>query len=259
MATLKGTNILLYSGGKAVALQRGLSAALNAALIDGSNKESGGWWEGIPGLRDATIDFDALFSTGFMTDTPPILGAKDLMSYLLSRTELLVSILDGGYPIVGKALQNSLKIDSPSQGAMSLSGSLKIDGPLYVLRDTEANLITDPDAGGTDYDTLTPNGLAIDSAINAAGGAYCRSNTISVSNTAVYKLPVFLTLNSGEAPSVALYDNTSADISNKEQLVAGLNLVTLTCTSTDASASLRFTNTAAANWKLSPIYLFEVQ
>jgi predicted secreted protein len=258
MAALNGTNLLLYSGGKAVAIQRGLSAALNAALIDASNKESAGWWEGIPGLKDASIDFDALFSTGLMTDAPPVLGAKDLMSYLLSRTELLVSILDGGYPIIGKALQSSIKIDSPSEGAMTLSGGLKINGPLYILRDSVANLITDPDAGGTDYDTLTPSGLAIASAINAAGSAYCRSNVISVTTAGVYKLPVYLTLNSGQAPSVALYDNSSADISNVAPLVAGLNLITLTCTSTDASASLKFRNTAAANWALSPIYLFRV-
>jgi|WetSurMetagenome_2_1015567.scaffolds.fasta_scaffold00157_49 hypothetical protein len=258
MSKINGTNVLLYSGGKVVAVQKGLSLSVNDSIIDGTNKESLGWFEGISGLKDAKIDFTSLFSTGLMTDNPSVLGAKDLMDYLIARNDLLVSILDLGYPVVGKVLQGSLSFDAPLEGAMSLSGSLKVNGKLYVLHGTSANLITDPDAGTYDYDTLTVSGLAITSAIKSTAGAkFCQSNTISVADTGIYKLAVFITSNSGALPTVGIWNNTSAYISNTEVLVAGLNLITLTATATDASASLRFSNTGNANFSTSPLYLFK--
>jgi predicted secreted protein len=257
MAKINGTSVLLYSQGKCIAYQKGLSVVINDSLIDATNKESLAWAEQIPGLRDAKIDFTALFGTGLMTDTPTILSAKDLMDYILNRTELLVSVLDTGYPIVGKVNMNSLAFDAPVEGAMGLSGSLKVQGALYSLSGTMINLVTDPDGGTSDYDTLTHTGLAITSAVkSSAGNKKCDSNTISVAITGVYKLAIFLTLNSGQAPTVGIWDNTSAYISNTSLLVAGLNLVTLTSTATDASASLRFSNTSNGNWLCSPIYLF---
>jgi len=180
------------------------------------------------------------------------------MDYIIDRSSLLLSITGGvGAPIVAEADMSSVKIDAPQEQAMSLSGSLKVNGAFYQLSGTRANLVTDPDAGTTDYDTLTLSGLAITSAINAAGTAFCNSNTINISNADVVKVAVFLTLTSGQVPSVGIWDNTSAFISNQVALVAGLNIVTLTATGADTSASLRFFNTGAANWALSPIYAFK--
>jgi predicted secreted protein len=258
MAKINGTSVLLYSQGKAIAYQKGLSLSINDTLIDATNKESLAWSEQIPGLRDAKIDFTALFGTGLMTDTPIILSAKDLMDYILNKTDLLISILDTGFPIVGKVNMASLAFDAPVEGAMSLSGSLKVSGGLYSLSGAMANLITDPDAGTSDYDTTTVSGISITSAVkSSAGNKKCDSNTISVAYLGIYKLAIFLTLNSGQAPTVGLWDNTSAYISNTSLLVAGLNIVTLVSTATDASASLRFSNTSNCNWVTTPIYLFK--
>jgi hypothetical protein len=258
MSAINGTNILLYSNGTAIAMQKSLSMSLNDALIDGTNKESNAWYECIPGLRDAKIEFNSLFSTGLMTDTPAVLSAKDLMDYILARNELLVVIADSGYPVIGKVNMDSLTFEAPVEGVMTLSGSFKVTGRLYCLIDESVQMITDPDGGGTDYDTMTVVALAITSAINASGGAYVRSNVISVADTGSYRFVTFLTVTSGELPSVMLYDNTSANISNVVVLAAGLNIVTLTCTATDTSASLRITNTAAANWKMSSMFLFKL-
>ena len=74
------------------------------------------------------------------------------------------------------------------------------------------------------------------------------SNTISVADTRVYKLATFLTLNSGAAPTVGIWDNTSAFISNTQVMTSGFNLITLTATATDVSASLKFKNTGNGNW-----------
>lgn len=252
MAAINGTSLLLYSDGRVIALQKGISITVEQDLPDATNKESAGWAQHINGLISAKIDFNALFASSVTGG----MDATQLMAYILGRTSLLISILGLTFPMVGQVDLSSLSFDAPGEGTMTLAGSLKVNGPLYPLNGTMVNLITDPDAGGTDYDTLTPSGLAIVSAINAAGTAYVMSNVISVANTGVYKLAVFLTLNSGQAPSVAIYDNTSADISNVVVLVAGLNLITLTSTATDASASLRIRNTGASNFALSPLYLF---
>lgn len=254
--------MILYSEGLPVALQRGLSFEVDLNLDDATNKESAGWANHISGMLNASIDFDALFSPA----TTPVMSAKDLMDYILNRESLLIEILGLGYPIVGEADMSSLKFNAPLEQAMSLSGSLKANGPLFVLSGakefetgTMTNLITDPDAGTTDYDILTVLGTAITSGVKSSTGTkVCMSNTISVADTRVYKLATFLTLNSGAAPTVGIWDNTSTFISNTQLMTAGLNLISLTATATDANASLKFQNTGNGNWATSPIYLFMI-
>jgi predicted secreted protein len=260
MAAINGTVVLLYSGGQPIAMQKGLSIGLDVDLSDATNKESAGWAEHLTGLMNAKIDFNALFSTGLMSDTPAVLSAKDLMDYILNQTNLLVSILGGAFPIIGEADLSSLSFDAPLEGAMTLSGSLKINGALYPLTGTMAQMITDPDEGGTssEYDIHTVSGTAFTSLVNSAGDAAAESNVISVADTGIYKFVTYLTVNSGQVPTVGIWDNTSAYISNTQALVAGLNFITLTATSTDASASLRISNTEACDLVTTPIYLFKV-
>ena len=262
MAVLNGTVMLLSSEGVNIALQRGVSLGVNLNLDDATNKESAGWANHISGMLNASIDFDALFSAA----ATPVMSAKDLMDYILNRESLLISILGLGYPIVGQADMSSLKFNAPLEQAMSLSGSLKVNGQLFVLSaakefetGTMVNLITDPDAGTTDYDTLTVSDISITAAVkSSAGTKVCMSNTISVADTRVYKLATFLTLNSDSAPTVGIWDNTSAFISNTQLMTSGLNLISLTATATDVSASLKFQNTGNGNWSTSPIYLFKL-
>jgi hypothetical protein len=263
MAAVNGTLLLLYSEGVAVAMQRGLSISVEQDLPDATNKESAGWARHLDGILSGGIDFDGLFSTGLLTDNPAVMGAKDLMDYIINRESMLIEVLGLTYPIVAEVDMSSLKIGAPMEGGMTLAGSLKFQGEPYVLNSLpagyHANLITDPDAGGTDYDTLTVSGLTITSAIKSTAGAkFCQSNTLGVTNTHVYKLAVFIKSNSGALPTVGIWDNTSAYISNTSVLVAGLNIVTLTATATDTTASLRFSNTANANWSTGNIYLFKV-
>jgi len=251
MAKINGTNLLVYDNGTLIAAQKGVTVNTSQNLFDTTNKESAGWSEHGNGMRSADISIDGLASTTG-------LSAKELFAHIISRTSLLL-VVDGlDYPLVCQADIPSSSITGPMEDAATITGSFKVNGNLYYLSGTSVQMITDVSSGGTDYDTLTKSGTAITSAINAAGTAFCMSNTISVANGGVYKLFLFLTTNSGELPSVALYDNTSADISNVAALVAGLNVVTLTSTANDASASLRFRNTGAANWSTSNMYLFKV-
>lgn len=256
MAKINGTNVLLYADGQPIAMQKGLSLSVNDSVIDGTNKESLGWAECITGLKDAKIDCNALFGIGTMDDLTPVMSAKDLHDYILSREKIFLSISDIGTPIVGAVNLNSLSFEAPVEGAMTLSGSFKVNGRLFNADPGDENLISDPDSGGSSYDTLTVSDVAITSAIKStAGDKYVQSNVVDVAFPGAYYLIVYITLTSGQLPTVGLWNNTSAYISNRVQLSAGLNLVRLDSTIADASASLRFTNTANANWHTGDIIL----
>lgn len=261
MAVINGTVMLLSSEGVNIALQRGVSLGVNLNLDDATNKESEGWANHISGMLNASIDFDALFSAS----ATPLMSAKDLMDYILNRETLFISILGLGYPIVGEANMSSLKFNAPLEQVMSLSGSLKVNGALFVLSGAKefgagqmTPIISDPDANGTDYDTLTISGTAITSAINTAGSANCFSNSFALNISTKVKVITFLTKTSGQLPTIELAKATSATASNIVTLTEGLNIITLTSTETDAAGRLAFRNSAAANWLTSPIYGFYI-
>jgi len=250
MSKINATLLLLYADGVVIAAQKGCSVSVEQDLPDASNKESGGWAEHINGLRNASVDFDALFSTTGIS-------AGELMAYITGRTSLLLTIVGGvAFPMVAEVDMASIKIDAPQEGVMSLSGSMKVQGAFYQLKGTSADLLTDPDSGGTDYDTHTDANKAFSSLINLAGTAYAKSNSFSVSNGDVIKVVLFVTLNSGQLPDVAIFQVGGSAISNVVTLTAGLNIVTLTVTSTQTGC-LNISNTGASNLSTSPIYVFK--
>jgi predicted secreted protein len=260
MAVINGTTMLLYSGGVAIAVQRGLSIGVNLNLDDATNKESAGWGNHISGLLNASIDFDALYSA----DVASVMSADDLMDYILTRGHLLISILGLGYPIVGEADMSSLKFNAPLEQAMSLSGSLKVNGQLFVLSGAKEygtgnmnNLVTDPDGTSSTYDTMTVSGIKITSAIVAAGGPSVISNGFAVTIGATYKLIFFLTSNSGSLPSVRISKTDGSSQSNAVACTAGINVITLIPTA-NVTPALHFYNSGACNWSTSNIYLFKV-
>lgn len=253
MGKLNASLVLLYADGVVIAAQRGFTLNLEQDLPDTTNKESGGWAEHLNGLRNSSVDITALFSTTGVS-------AGELLDYIIDRSSLLLAIVGGiAFPIVAEVDVANSKIDAPLEDALALSGSLKINGPLYQLKGTAAALVTDVDGGGHDYDTLTPSGIGIASAIHiAASASYCKSNSFAITSGDVVKVPVFFTWTSGEYPTVELCEvgGGAAAISNVATLVAGLNIITLTATDTH-TACLAFRNTIAASWAISPVYAFK--
>lgn len=261
MSALNGTVLLLYSKGIPIAMQKGISIALDKDLPDATNKESLGWANHIIGLINAKIDFNALFDPGNPSSTPPVyMSAKALMDNILASESLLISILGLGFPIVGKADLSSLAFDAPGEQAISLAGSLKVNGQLYALANIGGlpnQLLTDPSGIGGSYDTFTCLGTAITSAINIGGGAYELSNIFAVTNLSTYKVITFLTMNSGELPTISFNDAGSGDKSNAVVMANGLNIITLIATAS-GNWSLFFQNTNPSDFSTSPIYVFKV-
>lgn len=252
MGKLNGSLILLAANGTVIAAQKDVSLDVSRNLFPTTNKESDGWDEHGNGEKSVGVPFSSLQSTTGLSD-------KILFDFINTQASLLLVINGFTVPFVMEVDLQSMVINAAMESAVGLSGTFKPSGRIYRLASTSVQMITDPDAGGTDYDTLTVSGLAITSAIKSTAGAKkCDSNTISVVDTGVYKLFIYVSLiYSGQLPFVGIWDNTSAYISNQAQLVGGFNLVTLTATATDVSASLRFSNSANGNWFTSNIYLFK--
>lgn len=248
MAKLNGSLLLVYADGTLVASQKNVTINWEQDLPDASTKDSTGWEEHINGTRRATVDFDCLYdNTG--------LSAEELIAYITSRANLVLVIDGTGVPIVGEATVKNISINAATEEAASLSGSFKFKGPAWMLTGVYVNILTA--YGSSDYDTFTGSGTKVTSAINLAGNAYALSNALAVAKTGVYKVITFLTLNSGQAPSCKLYDSGGGDASDSATLAAGVNVLTLTATATDAAGTFRFTNSAAANWSTSNVYVFK--
>lgn len=250
MSKYQGRSILLYINGQEVACQKDLSISIDRNLFPTSVKQDAGWETHGNGKKKSNVPFSALQSTDGFSGT-------ELMDIIRGADDALLVINGFSVPYVMEVdLQNTV-ISAPDDDAVTLSGTFIANGRIYRIAGGNANLITDPDGGATDYDTHTVSGISFTSMINAAGTAACTSNEFGVTENDVIKLFVFLTKTSGELPTVGIWDNTSAYVSNTQALVEGFNLVTLTVTGTDASASLRFNNTGASNWSTSNIYLFK--
>lgn len=250
MAVINGTDLLLYADGTLIAAQKNCTISVEQDLFDATNKESGGWARHGSGLLSAKIDFDSLVSTTGKSYT-------ELMAYVTGRKSLLITVLGLGYPIVAEVDISSISLSASQESAMGLSGSFKVNGALFVLNGTSANVMTDPDGTSSNYDTFTISGTAITSGINIADSAIAQSNTFNIANGDVWKVATFLTLNSGQAPYVSLLEVGVGAKSNIVQLSEGLNIATLTATADVTGAVLAIENTAASNFALSTVYVWK--
>ena len=245
MAKINGTLLLIYVDGVLIASQQECTLNLSVDLPDISTKDDEGWAKHMNGQRSFEVSIDGLVSTTG-------LSAAGLLAYIESRTNLLL-VIEGAGTYFSEASITSVELSASKENPIALSGSMKGTGAVYRM---VANMITDINDTDT-YDTFTPTAddLGVSSAIDAGGGADDDSNAISITDAHVYKFVTFLTLNSGEAPSVGLWDSTSAYISNQVQLAVGLNIVTLLATATDGTSTLRIENTGACNFALTTCYL----
>lgn len=250
MAKINGTDLLVYADGTLIACQTSCTVNFEQELPDASCKDDGGWAAHINGRRSASMDVDMLYST---TD----LSAEELITYITGRESILLVCDGGGFPIVMEADPSSVSLSATAEEAVTVSGSFTATGGAYMLTGTFAALLTSW-ANGT-YTTFTTSGTAVTSAISASGVRYANSNVFSVDNAGVYKVFTFLTVNSGQAPTVKLVGTAGGvAISNTESMTAGVNVVTLTATSADATSYLEIGNTAACNFALSKTYVFKV-
>jgi len=122
----------------------------------------------------------------------------------------------------------------------------------FSLEDVYENLLTTWSSDS--YDTFVDSGTKILSAVTAAGDAGYSSTLGSVANDEEITAVLFLTLNSGELPTIRLSD-ADGTASNIESLAEGLNAITLTATKA-TTVNFQVRNTAASNFSTSEILVF---
>jgi len=252
MAAINGTILLVYADGVLIAAQKGVTITLNQNAYDTSTKDSAGWATHGLGQRSFEVSIDGLYSTTGIS-------AAELLAYITGRTSLLLVVEGSAHNWLAEADMVDVSLTGGQEEAATLSGTMKANGIIYQMG---TNLLTDPDLNDdATYDTFTHTASppAVTSAIDAGAGAVADSNIISVTDTHVYKLVTFLTNTAGELPTVGIYDTSAvAYISNQPSLTAGINFATLTATATEAAdAFLRIENTAACNWQMTTIYIWD--
>ena len=247
MAKINGTLLLVYANGVLIAAQQSVTFTLTTDLADTSTKDDNGWATHMKGARSYSVDINNLVSTTGLT-------AAGLIAFITGRTDILL-VIEGGltYPYVMQANMSSVDLTGDAEQPMVVNGSITGTGPAYLI---DANLITTLGDSDT-YDTFTPDGIAVSSAIDAGGGATADSNNVNITDTYKYMVFTFLTKNSGELPTIGLYSG-AAYISNQPSMVEGANFITLTATATDATSTVRLENTAATNFELTDTYIWEI-
>lgn len=252
MSKINGTDIVVYADGSLIAAQRGGTINFNQDLSDATNKDSLGWAEHKNGLRGASVDFDALYSTTGIS-------GDELAAYITSRSKVMVVVETDGSPFVMEASLESFTVDSPVEDLVGISGTFIAHGAAYHLSGDYAQL--NSSWTNISYDTFTSTGTQITSAItDGSTFAYADGGSLTVVVGTVIKVVFFLTLNSGVAPGVEIANSGGGQSSNTEVSVAGVNIITLTATAGGGGEYLLFRNEAGdvSNFSTSNVYVFEV-
>lgn len=114
-----------------------------------------------------------------------------------------------------------------------------------------SNLVTGWTNSTPAYETFTSSGPDVTSAVNSSDNAMAVSNKLGLVANNVYKITITVTVNSGDAPQIALSD---ASASNKPdldwtQLSAGSNVVSVTYSGSIADTDyLWFYQTTNGDW-----------
>jgi len=124
---INGTNLLVYIGGTAIGCATSSSISLNMSTIDTTCKDSAGWTDGIAGLRDWSIDTEAL------TQFDATYGFNDLVTAWKNRTLVTVRFstnVTGDEYFEGTAYITSLSEDAPMEDVTTFSVSFTGVGEL---------------------------------------------------------------------------------------------------------------------------------
>jgi predicted secreted protein len=119
-----GTAIVLQVGGTTIANLKSNTMNFSRALIDVSNKDSGGWKESIYGQGSGTFDFEGVFVE------QTTYGFSNLFTALKNKTNLTARWkgVAGDMYYEATCLISSLSETAPMEDAVTFSGSLEMTG-----------------------------------------------------------------------------------------------------------------------------------
>jgi TP901-1 family phage major tail protein len=128
-----GTTMQVYVAGTALGLSTSFDLSINAAEIDVTSKDSGGWKDVLSGLRDWSVSADGIISLS--SDT----NAEYLSGLITNRTQVNLRMStetsgDGYWH--GSAYVTSLSISAPMEDKVTFSATFVGDGQLTLTQKT---------------------------------------------------------------------------------------------------------------------------
>lgn len=124
---MPGTNLLLYCAGTALAYSTSHTLNCNLATIDVTSKDSAGWTDILPGLRDWSIDVEGMVALDSTTN------AEYLYTLYSGRTKVMLKFSSNNSADDywhGYAYITSLSISAPMEDKTTFSASFAGDGVL---------------------------------------------------------------------------------------------------------------------------------
>lgn len=125
MAKINGTLVLVSVDGDVIGGSTSHTLNINVDLPDATTKDSDGWAENIHGLRDWSIDIDALHDP----DNPAL--DDTIIGYIIARTEVDVEFeTDGGTTYTGKGKFSTVSKNADMEQPVSYSVTIVGNGEL---------------------------------------------------------------------------------------------------------------------------------
>ena len=130
---INGTSLLVYAAGTAIAYSTSCTVNVNNAMIDVTSKDSEGWTDNLPGLRDWSIDVEGLVALDSSTNAEYISGL------VADRTRVMLkfstNVSGDGY-WHGYAYVTSFSMSAPMEDKITFSASFAGDGALTLSQKT---------------------------------------------------------------------------------------------------------------------------
>ena len=125
MSALNGSDILLYDADTDFPLmcQRSVTITLNDSMIDATCKQSGGYSESLPGLRDFSFTADALVD---FDEGASDIGITTLYTSYNQRLPINIAIANPVIPAgyyIGLAYVESIEVNAPMEDVVSYTVS----------------------------------------------------------------------------------------------------------------------------------------
>lgn len=130
---INGTAMKLYCAGVALAYSNSFDLNVNMGEIDVTTKDSAGWKDVLPGLRDWSVSADGVVALDSSTNAEYISGLVTNRTQVNLKMSTMVSG-DGYWH--GQAYVTNLTITAPMEDKVTFSCSFVGDGALTLTQKT---------------------------------------------------------------------------------------------------------------------------
>lgn len=128
MAVMNGTAVLVTVGGVDINLLTECSISLNREVMDTTNKESGGFKSGLPGLMSGSINFSSLHDESATYNLQELFAAWSLATPTASIK--FTTEATGDFEFSASGIITSLEQNAGTEDNVTISGTMELTGAI---------------------------------------------------------------------------------------------------------------------------------